>query len=211
MPHIWKSCTTKLAKNTDGYKIRLQSVGRNSISGWRVNFIPIRRNTRTGRGGFGPCARAHRVCTPPQPRTCQHGVQKSGRTVLRFRFAAGRRGKIVPFGRLFERFATSLFELSISWQISAFPYSYFIFPSYPFSLFFPPLSHPFPPPPLLSRPRPAIVPRNRFDLERRNSVSFRASNLFTILRMERLNLSRRWWESMTRILARILFVLTIIR
>lgn len=46
MPHIWKSCTTKLAKNTDDYKIRLQSVGRNSISGWRVNFIPIRRNTR---------------------------------------------------------------------------------------------------------------------------------------------------------------------
>lgn len=158
MPHIWKSCTTKLAKNTDGYKIRLQSVGRNSISGWRVNFIPIRRNTRTGRGGFGPCARAHRVCTPPQPRTCQHGVQKSGRTVLRFRFAAGRRGKIVPFGRLFERFATSLFELSISWQISAFPYSYFIFPSYPFSLFFSPSLAPLPPPPpLLSRPRSCPV------------------------------------------------------
>lgn len=67
------------------------------------------------------------------------------------------------------------------------------FPLTPFRFFFPPLSRPFPPPPpLLSRPRPAIVPRNRFDLERRNSVSFRASNLFTILRMERLNLSRRW-------------------
>jgi len=28
---------------------------------------------------------------------------------------------IVPFGSLFECYATSLFELSISWQISAFP------------------------------------------------------------------------------------------
>lgn len=65
------------------------------------------------------------------------------------------------------------------------------FPLTPFRFFFPLSRAPSSPPPSSPLP-PAIVPRNRFDLERRNSVSFRASNLFTILRMEKLNLSRRW-------------------
>lgn len=37
---------------------------------------------------------------------------------------------IVPFGSLFECFATSLFELSISWQISVFPCTH-VFPPSP--------------------------------------------------------------------------------
>ena len=90
MPHISaKVAPTELAKNTNGHKIRLQSAVRVVyISETRKFHTGSRRNTSA--------------------RTC---VRVRARIVW---FAAGRRGKIVPFGRLFERFATSLFELSIS-------------------------------------------------------------------------------------------------
>lgn len=117
MPHFCKSYTTELAKNTNSYKIRVQSVVRivYQSSAWILYRIVVIR------------AAYDDVHTYTHTYThTHHAFAVVDRCLYIVRFAAGRRGKIVPFGRLFERFATSLFELSISWQISAFPCSYFI-------------------------------------------------------------------------------------
>lgn len=124
MPHFCKSYTTELAKNTNSYKIRVQSVVRivYQSSAWILYRIVV---IRAAYEDVHTYTHTH------------HAFAVVDRCLYIVRFAAGRRGKIVPFGRLFERFATSLFELSISWQISAFPCSYFIsLLLRPFALFF---------------------------------------------------------------------------
>lgn len=196
MPHIWKSCTTKLAKNTGDYKIRLQSVGRNSISGWRVNFIPIRRNTRT-RGESPLHAHAHTTTLRGSTRAhaTTHSEERAERSssVCRREKRQNRpvRQTVWTFCDEFIRVINFLTNICISVLIFHI--------SLTLLLSFFPLTPPRPPPlPASSVPRAILPIIDSTAQKRRDSVSFHADNPFTIL-MEKLDLKETVFrESMRR-------------